>query len=46
MLGFKTGKSRQLTGENKQKANSGMKSRVLEDVGRQKFSHVVCWRLS
>ena len=46
MLGFKKGKSRQLTEENKQEANSGMKSRVLKDVGRQKLSHVVCWYLS
>ena len=34
MLGFKKGKSRQLTEENKQKAKSGMKKHVLEDVGK------------
>lgn len=46
MLRFEKGKSRQLTEENKQKAKSGMKTHVLEDVGREKLSHVVCWCLS
>lgn len=46
MLGFKEGKIRQLTEENKQKAKSGMKRHVLEDVGREKLSHAVCWCLS